>query len=263
MSTPTNLTPFAKAVTAFLGHELQSESKFADVLLAMVEMETTFAPDWTEKFLKTSGTDKTDMIQSTLRKVELPDYNEMLEALENKLAKNASIEDKIERERLSRRNHSLNMMVKQVAYALAGLQLRNAVKCKKVLGSRIAFYNEKDGTWNDMRRGDSFRQLVEDGKKLAKEHGWLPTTKDDVNSNKPSSGPASEGTVSVLTQLHNSLAKVLKGKTEEDLSESDQEALRQIEALVIKFQYATEDGQVDTECLADQYRTEVRRARAA
>lgn len=260
MTTPTNLTPFVKAVQAFMGHEEQSQSKFADVLLAMVEMESSFGIDWTEKFLKTSGSDKTDMIYSSLRKVELPDFENMLEIVENKLPKNADREQVLERERTQAKLQSLNMMIKQVAYALAGLQLRSATKCKKVKGSRIAFYMADQGTWNDMRNGDSFRQLVADGKDLAKEKGWLPTTKADVNSSKPSEGAASAPSVSALTQLHHSLSKLLKGKTSEDLSEADIEALRQIESLVIKFSYADDEGHVDAECLADYYRDEVRRA---
>lgn len=264
-----NQTPFAKAVANFLNHSMQSESKYADVFVAMLEMETTFDKGWAEKFLKTSGPDKTDMIESTFRRIELEGYEQLLEDSRIKLNKQTDASDRITKEQAQKKVHSLNMMLKTVAFAVAGFKLMGVEKYEKRANGRVAY--QVGGGWVEHKRGESFNTLVATGKEKAKEAGWTETPKQTVHK-AVSEGAASKGTSVAQTAedliksggmlpsgtafsgMCKGLMIALRNKESmAKLSDSEVSALRDLENEVIHFVYADDNGVIDVDCLAEQY----------
>lgn len=269
--TDTNTTPFAKAVSAFLEHSVQTEGKYRDVFLSMLEMELTFSKDWTAKFLKTSGAEKTDMIESTFRKIELEGYDQLLETSREKLKKDATESDTVAKEQAQKKVHSLNMMIKTVACALAYFQLKGVEKHDKKPGGRLAYVI--DGAWISHKRGESFNAIVQAGREEAKKAGWTAPQTNHVSS--PSSGqvattgPASEGTSTAdtankvvstggmvqpnnaLVQTCDAIGTILKTRDFMKLRPDEQNAVIQLCYDLIPVVFADKSGKIDQEDLRE------------
>lgn len=267
----TNSTPFAKAVSAFLEHSAQTESKYRDVFLSMLEMELTFSPEWTEKFLKTSGAEKTDMIESTFRKIELEGYDQLLETSREKLKKDATEADIVAKEQAQKKVHALNMMLKTVAFALAYFQLKGVEKHDKKPGGRLAYVI--DGAWISHKRGESFNAIVQEGREEARKAGWTTPQANHVKS--PSSGqvattgPASEGTSvadtvnkvvstggmvqpnNALVQTCDAIGTILSTRNYHQLKVEEQTSIIQLCYTLIPVVFADKTGKLDKEDLLE------------
>lgn len=273
----TNQTPFARAVNSFLSHTIQTESKYMDVVEAMFEMETSFPMEWTKNFLLTNGEEKTSLIETTFRKLELEGYEDLLfkASKENKLEKGDDAA-RVEKETAQKKVHALHMMLKQVAYALCFLQLSKATKVKLINGR--CKYLVDDG-WEGGKKGESFNTLKAEGIKLANEQGWKAETKKQINhvsGQHTPSGPAgaavsltdtatkvvqSSGMIqpqapngaSAFTQVCQALRTMLKTKPAEKMTESEQTELRHTERALIKYVFGDKSGKVDLEAIMAAY----------
>lgn len=275
--TISNQTPFAKAVSSFLSHTIQTESKYCDVFVAMLEMEATFSEEWTAKFLKTSGEEKTEMLESTFRKIELEGYEKLLETAKDKLGKDASAEAKVAKEDAQKRTHALNMMLKTVAFALAGFQLAKVSKYEVKKGGRIRYVVQ--GAWEGGHKGESFSTLVSLGKARAVEANWTSAPKKQVNhvSGQPVPNGAAGSPVSsvetadkvvqsngmiqpqapngktAFVQVCEALRIMLKTKAADKLTESEQSELRNTERALVKYVFGDTKGKVDLDALFCAY----------
>jgi hypothetical protein len=276
--TISNKTPFGKAISSFLNHAVQTETKYLDVLVAMFEMKTTFTKEWTERFLKTSGKEKTGIIETTFRGLELEGYEALLTAAKAEVKTTASKEEHDTKEDAQRKTNALKTMLKTVAFALAGLHLSNVTKCEVKKGGRVRFLI--GGGWDGGLKGYSFSTIVSLGKDRAKEAGWVEDEpKGQVNrtsGQKESHGPASPGQSAVetaetvvaseganqpqqpngntaFTQICQALRTMLKVKDHGRLSESEQKELRHTERALIKYVFGDTKGKVDLEALMFAY----------
>jgi len=270
MTTQTNTTPFIKAIEGFLAHVEQTDSKYMNVLLAMYESEVSFPKDWTEKFLKTSGEDKSGMIDSTFRRLELPGYVELYDTAKEKLGKDAKEAEQVAKEQAQKKLHSLFMMLKDVAVALAFLQIKGATKLTPKPNGRVAYV--VDGAWcSQSRKGESFNSLKAQGREAAKEAGWIETKSSPrtPNGQSVSVGAATDGTstaqevdkvnrsggaiqpVGVVKHAADAIAKVLETKPLAKMADDEQNALVQLCYRLASQVFADKNGQVDLDDLKE------------
>lgn len=270
--TPTNQTPFAKAISGFLAHTQQTESRQCDVFIAMVDMETTFTKEWVERFLKTKGEDKTTLIETTFRSLELDGYDKLLEAAQTKLKRDASQDAKIVKETAQKQVHALTVLLRTVTFALAGFRIKGITKYEVMKKTGRVRY-VLDGAWMGEHKGESLASLVTFGKREAAELGWVETPKQQVNhvsGQAVPNGAASPGTSSTETaetvvrtdgagqpQAPNgntafmttcqALRIMLKSKSLHLFTESEQKELRATERALIKHVWGNAKGRVDLE----------------
>jgi hypothetical protein len=269
MTTPTNQTPFAKAISGFLAHTQQTESKQCDVFIAMVDMHTVFTAEWTKRFLTTSGKDKTDIIGTTFRELELEGYDKLLEAAQVKLAKDASQDARVIKENAQKQVHALTVLLRTVTFALAAFRIKDITKLEVKKGGRIRYVI--DGAWEGGHKGESLSTLVAYGKREAIEAGWVETPKAQVNhvsGQAVSTGAASPGTSSAetteavvrtdgasLPQAPNGTTALMTTcqalrimlKSMRSYSEAEQKELIATERAVMKHMYGDDKGRVNLE----------------
>lgn len=258
--TQTNQTPFVKAVEAFLNLKSQENGKYAEVFKAMVDMPTTFPSDWTHNFLVTSGPEKTELLESTFRKLEFPGYTDLLAKAQAKLEKPVKDEDAAAKQDAFNKVQALHTMLKTVVKPLAYYHLKNATAVRLLKG-RVQFRIED--TWEGGKTGYTFNDCITLGTKAAKEAGWVSEAQAKVNTSKPSTGAASEGgslTEDVakggrqaLRSMCISLRAMLETVKPEQLSESEQQAMVELETAMLQFQYPGEGGHVDAQTLYETY----------
>jgi hypothetical protein len=270
MTTQTNTTPFIKAIEGFLAHAEQTDSKYMNVLLAMNQSEVSFPKEWTEKFLKTSGEDKSDMIDSTFRRLELPGYAELHATAKERLNKDASEADQVAKEVAQKKLHSLFMMLKDVAVALAFFQIKNVTNVTPKAGGRVAYV--VDGAWcSQSKKGESFNSLKAAGREAAKEAGWIEvkSTPRTPNGQTVSVGAATDGTstaqevnkvnasggaiqpVGVVKHAAEAIKRVLETKPLAKMADDEQNALVQLCYDLCSQVFADKSGMVDLEDLQE------------
>jgi hypothetical protein len=270
MTTQTNSTPFIKAIEGFLSHVEQTDSKYMNVLLAMHQSEVSFPKEWTEKFLKTSGEDKSGMIDSTFRRLELPGYVELHNAAKEKLSKDATEASQVAKEIAQKKLHSLFMMLKDVAVALAFLQIKGVTNVTPKAGGRVAYVI--DGAWcSQSRKGESFSSLKASGREAAREAGWIEVASKPrtPNGQTVSVGAATDGTstaqevnkvnasggaiqpVGVVKHAAEAISRVLETKPLAKMADDEQNALVQLCYKLVHQVFADKYGNVDLEDLKD------------
>lgn len=270
MTTQTNTTPFIKAIEGFLAHAEQTDSKYMSVLLAMNQSEVSFPKEWTEKFLKTNGEDKSDMIDSTFRRLELPGYAELHATAKERLNKDASEADQVAKEVAQKKLHSLFMMLKDVAVALAFFQIKNVTNVTPKAGGRVAYV--VDGAWcSQSKKGESFNSLKAAGREAAKEAGWIEvkSTPRTPNGQTVSVGAATDGTstaqevnkvnasggaiqpVGVVKHAAEAIKRVLETKPLAKMADDEQNALVQLCYDLCSQVFADKSGMVDLEDLQE------------
>lgn len=264
MTSISNVSPFATALSAVVNHTLATDGKQTSVLFPMVNMETTFDRTWIEKFFKAEGSDKTDMIHYVLTE-NYPGFDSLLETAKEP-TKGMTKAQKTDKANAQKKVKAAENVIRSACFALAFFRLKEIETSKIEMVAKKIRYAAKDKAgdyvWHDAA---TFAELVSLGRKELETVG-IVKAKPAANA---SSGAANSGDSVVATlgkaantggafpnafaETCKALASLLMVKDVDTLSESEQEALRNLEQAIITRVYADDSGIVDTASLVEQY----------
>jgi hypothetical protein len=262
----TNQTSFTKAVVDFLSHASQTDGKQVKVLAAMLEMETSFDLEWAKKFHTATGKDKTAMIHFVLGGNDglLPIFDELLETSKQK----GKDVDKEEKEKAQNKVKALENLIRSAAFAVAFFRVKQITEWELTKANRIRYVLPGNKHFED-KNGETFKSLAAIGRETTTEEKW---TAPVVSAGKVSSGAASEGSsvsetvekmettgnkyAGAFVQMANGTANLIEAKKLDELSESEQQALRRLEQVLIRKIFADSKGVVDVKLIAELYNTE-------